>query len=281
MKYTKYINSIFQGHLKNKNIPVLVTLCLTNKCNLKCTYCYEEYYDRNHKEFSTEEVFQLIDDLYRLGSRYISLNGGEPLLRKDINEIVDKVIEKNMICHISTNGLLAGKNLDVLKKVDSIAISIDGDKDSNDKTRGKGSYDKVLKTFDILKKNNIPFHTSTVLNKINQNSMKHLFDLADKYQFKIQLSILRSQDSLDKEITLSENEIVQLLNRIIQYKKEGKPIFFSEKAYETALNWPLPYETQMTFEKQFPETKKSLHCALKKFPAILKLTDMYIPVLYS
>ena len=128
-KYISYSKGIIKGHFLNKNIPLNITLCVTNRCNLRCIYCYEEYYDRNHKEFTTQEILSLIDELVSMGTKYISINGGEPLLRNDIGIIVDKIKEKNILSHISTNGLLIKNNISVVRKFNSVAISIDGGKE--------------------------------------------------------------------------------------------------------------------------------------------------------
>src|SRR3972149_540717 len=130
IKYVAFVKEILKGHMTGRRIPILVTLCVTNRCNIRCVYCYEEYYERNHKEFTTQELLDLIDELAEMGAKYISINGGEALLRKDIEIIIDKVNANNMLSHITSNGILVKKNISVLKKVDSMAISIDGNKES-------------------------------------------------------------------------------------------------------------------------------------------------------
>lgn len=96
-KYITYVKEIIKGHITHKRIPILITLCVTNKCNLRCIYCYAEYYERNYREFTTQEILNLIDELVSMGTKYISINGGESLLRADICTIVDKIKEKNIL----------------------------------------------------------------------------------------------------------------------------------------------------------------------------------------
>lgn len=275
MKYISYGKEIIKGRLANKNIPVFVTLCVTNRCNLRCKYCYEDYYDRNHREFTTEEITSLIDEFYSMGTRYISINGGEALLRKDIEVIIDKVVEKNILCHLSTNGLLVPKKIHTLKKLDSIAISIDGSRECNDINRGEGSYDKIIKAFECLKENNIKFHTHTVLTKNNKNAVDEITELAPRYGFMSQFSILRSEDSPDKQINLSDNEIRETVKKIIEYKEKGYPIFFSLSSYRNVMNWPFSYDKQMISDES--ESVKKMDCYLKRFSCHIEANGLVYP----
>ena len=275
-KYAAYVKEIVKGHLLGRNIPVLVTLCVTNRCNLRCTYCYEAYYDRNHREFTTEEILKLIDELYEMGTKYISINGGEPFLRKDIEIIIDKVNERNLLCHVSTNGLFLAKHLDAIRMVDSIAISIDGNREDNDINRGKGTYNKIIEVFELLKENNIKFHTSTILTKNNINAVEDILDLASQYGFKSQFSALRGEDSPNKDIILSDKELHEVFKKILVYKKQGRPIFFSSRAYENALDWPFTYNKQMAFNEILPNYNR-MECYLKRFSCHIEANGFVYP----
>lgn len=268
--------AILKGHATNTRIPVLVTLCVTNRCNLRCAYCYEEYYDRNHKAFTLEEIISLINELYEMGTKYISVSGGEALLRGDIEAIIDKINEKNMLCQFTTNGLLVKENINVLKKVDGLCVSIDGYEETNDLNRGKGSYNKIIEGMECLKENNIKFHTNTVVTKNNLNSVDEIMGLALKYDFKAQFSLLRSEESPNKEINLNDDEIKNVLRRIIDYQKRGFPIFFSQASYEGALKWPLSYDTQMVFNELLPG-KQLKPCYLTKFACHIEGNGLVYP----
>lgn len=274
LKYIPYVKEIIKGHVMHKNIPVLVTLCVTNRCNLRCTYCYAEYYDRDHKEFTTEEIMRLIDELSEMGTKYISINGGEALLRKDIDAIINKINEKSMLCHLSTNGLLVKKHIHSLKKVDSIAISIDGSKKTTDLNRGKGTYEKIIEAFECLKRNNIKFHVSTVLT--SNNNVNEMMELAMKYNFKVQFSILRQEDSPDKGICLSDDEIRETIKNVLVFKKKGYPVFFSSTSYENVLDWPFSLKKQM-ISGELPSGYKHIGCYLKRFSCHIEANGEVYP----
>ncbi len=104
---------------------------ITERCNLTCPHCYSSAGVKPREgELSTVECMRLIDDLEVLGVRIIGWTGGEPLLRRDLEEIMTYARDKAGIASaITTNGvLLTGKRVDRLRAsgVQSIQISIDG-----------------------------------------------------------------------------------------------------------------------------------------------------------
>ncbi len=275
-RYTSYVTAIIKGHILHKNIPIFVTICVTPRCNLQCKYCYLGYYGGNSKEFTTEQLLNLIDELAQMGTKYISLNGGEALLRQDLGTIVNRIKEKNIICHLSTNALLIKKNISFIKKIDSLAISIDGARQSNDLNRGVGVYDKVLEAIEYLYRNNCKFHTHTVLTKNNKEALEEIVPLALKYKFKAQFSPLRNEDTPDKQIILGPTELRKITKKIIDYKKKGLPIFFSYKAYENLLNWPFTYDKQMTFDS-LSITYRPIKCYIKRFSCHIEPDGLVYP----
>lgn len=237
IKYLRFIKKISKR--TEVNIPILTTLCVTHKCNLNCVYCYRD--KSIQKDLTTQEILQLIDDLYVKGMRYISLNGGEPLLREDLPLIIKKIRQKNILCHISTNGLLVPQSIQLLKLVDSIALSLDGLRKSNDDNRGEDSYSKVIDAIDCLKSNKIKFYVHTVLTKNNTDAVDEMMTLSRAYDFKVQFSFLRENSFIDNSIALTDIEIKQRIKQIIEYKENGYKVFFSKETYMYMLNYPHLY----------------------------------------
>ncbi|XP_067130439.1 uncharacterized protein [Centruroides vittatus] len=100
-------------------------ISLTERCNLRCKYCMPEEGIKltpNSHLLSTEELLQLINLFSKLGVNKIRFTGGEPLIRKDIIEIIEKTsnIETIEQISITTNGLLLNKHLPALKKAGNL-----------------------------------------------------------------------------------------------------------------------------------------------------------------
>lgn len=107
-------------------------ISLTEKCNLRCVYCMpEKGIDLTHKSklLTTPEIIRLSKIFISLGVDKIRLTGGEPTIRKDINEVVQEIGNLHGLksLAITTNGIVLYKHLEHFKKnnLDSINISLD------------------------------------------------------------------------------------------------------------------------------------------------------------
>ena len=105
-------------------------MSLTERCDLKCIYCRDEnYYCRGKQELRTDEIAKLTDSFVRLGITKVRLTGGEPLVRKDLAEIVTIVSSHPEIKDIAmtTNGQgLAGRVAELKKAgLKRLNISLD------------------------------------------------------------------------------------------------------------------------------------------------------------
>jgi putative heme d1 biosynthesis radical SAM protein NirJ1 len=128
--------------------PVLVWNC-TNTCNLKCRHCYANSTNEKYEgELSTQEAKIFIDDLGELKVPVLLISGGEPLVRKDIFDLIQYAKKNNIRSTVSTNGTLIDKEMALdLKKygVSYVGISLDGIGSRHDEFRGiKGSFDKAI-----------------------------------------------------------------------------------------------------------------------------------------
>ena len=101
--------------------PYVVSWNLTYRCNLACEHCYldaggtplvgtENFADRS--ELGTEECFRVIDEIAAFAPECLTiLTGGEPLLRRDILEIVRRAAERGLWVVVGTNGVRITENL--------------------------------------------------------------------------------------------------------------------------------------------------------------------------
>ena len=191
MTYDVYMGTpaeIWNSHLKIKYI----TFCVTESCNLACTYCY--FTHKNDKTRMSFEVAKKCIDYILSNPSMLAYDGviwdfigGEPTLELDlIQQICDYVVSQMFLkqhkwfyCYrfmIGTNGLLYGSNQmqQLLKRHDnniSVAVTIDGSKEKHDLSRkkrdGSGSYDEVLK------------NTKLWLKQQGSNTTKSTFSHAD------------------------------------------------------------------------------------------------------
>lgn len=144
---------------------------ITRRCNLRCQHCYlEDYLGKD--ELTTEEVFDLIDQAAAIGVTSFHITGGEPLVRKDLKEVLAYIKEKGLYGQLYTNGtLLNDKFIEYLKdmNISVVKISLDGfNAETHDQfRRAKNSYKKAIESIRKLQKAGIPVEVGSVINKVN------------------------------------------------------------------------------------------------------------------
>lgn len=129
--------------------PLVTNVELTNRCNLRCAHCYLDL-DRAQQEtpMSAKIFDRLFGELASAGAPLVVLAGGEPLVRKDLLEIVQYGEGHGMDMFLCTNGTLINKKRAhalVQSAIRGYSISLDGpDEKTHDAMRGDGSFDAVI-----------------------------------------------------------------------------------------------------------------------------------------
>ena len=134
--------------------PLKIPLNITRKCNLKCKHCFNDAGNLDSEELTTAELFRLINQMRESGTFFLTIGGGEPLLREDLFEVIKYARENFIAVSIVTNGLLL--NEEIVKKLntlnlDTITVSIDGLEKNHDQIRGEGSFKKAINKIKILR----------------------------------------------------------------------------------------------------------------------------------
>jgi MoaA/NifB/PqqE/SkfB family radical SAM enzyme len=120
------------------------------------------------RELSVDEVKKGLDVLRDLGVMEIVLSGGNPLLRDDIDEIIDYA-SQSFITTVYDNGSLALEKIDALRSADFVAISLDTlDEKKNDYIKGvSGAWRKAMEAIETLQKENISVGVSPTISQLN------------------------------------------------------------------------------------------------------------------
>jgi radical SAM protein with 4Fe4S-binding SPASM domain len=134
---------------RGERAPVVVwNVCM--HCNMTCPHCYAAAVARPAPaDLDTDEALALIDDLAGCGVRVVIFSGGEPLLRPDLFELLDRARERGIAAQLSTNGV--GIDAAVAERLASagvayVGVSIDGLAAFNDEYRGlPGGFEAALR----------------------------------------------------------------------------------------------------------------------------------------
>ena len=151
-------------------------ISLTDKCNLRCEYCTAEYLptgkSTNSKYMSAAEIESIAAVFIKNGVNKIRLTGGEPLVRKDAKEIIEKLSKYPIKLTITTNGVFVNDFIETFKNagINSVNVSLDSlVKEQFLSITKRDEFDKVMRNIDLLLANN--FHV-----KINVVAIKNFND---------------------------------------------------------------------------------------------------------
>jgi radical SAM protein with 4Fe4S-binding SPASM domain len=167
---------------KNRFTPALKSIQfeITRRCNLRCKHCYLEDYS-GKGELSTDEVFDLIDEAANIGVESFDITGGEPLLRKDLKQVIQRVYQKGMYSKLYTNATQLDDDFIMFLKtigIEAVKISLDGfnPKTHDEFRRAKNSFSKALANIKKLKAAGIPVEVGSVITKVNLSEAQELID---------------------------------------------------------------------------------------------------------
>jgi heme biosynthesis protein (nirJ-2) len=172
-KLTKKIGNMF-------SFFDIVYLELTRACNLKCIHCLNNSGIKQKDELTKEDLLKLIKNFSSHGVQEIRFTGGEPLLFNGIYDLIRFATEEGICTSLGTNGTLVTK--EVAKKLKEsglkkVVVSIDGNKKTHDKIRGRKNYQKAMHGLKYLQKNGINVRVNSVIMKSN---MEDVIKLAKK-----------------------------------------------------------------------------------------------------
>jgi MoaA/NifB/PqqE/SkfB family radical SAM enzyme len=150
------------------NRPHHVQWMLTNRCNYRCRSCDVWRKPKPVQELPTEDIKAGLDVLHKMGVVEIVLSGGNPLLRRDIGEIVDYA-SKFFITTIYDNGSQAVTKLDAVRNADFVAISLDTlDEHKYDYLKGvPGAWKNAMHAVHTLHDQGITVGVSPTISQLN------------------------------------------------------------------------------------------------------------------
>ncbi|HXK55828.1 MAG TPA: radical SAM protein, partial [Gammaproteobacteria bacterium] len=158
---------------------------LVRRCNLTCKHCYSISADKDFpNELSTDQVFEVMQDLKRFKVPVLILSGGEPQLRPDIFDIAHRAKAMGFYTALSTNGTLIDEsNIDSIAAVgfDYLGISIDGIQQTHDRFRRmEGAFDASIQGLRLCRDRNIKVGLRFTMTRDNADELPQLLDLMDR-----------------------------------------------------------------------------------------------------
>lgn len=256
--FTRFIDE----HLLAKSAgPTHAQISLTNACPQNCSYCYNK--NRVGQRMDTETIKRVITELKQMGVVWLGLTGGEPLLNKDLVEIIESVGGDCAIKLFTTGTNLSDKLAYDLRKAGLFYVSVSLDhwqEEEHDRGRGcQGAYKTALRAIDIFKKTEgIHTSVSAVISKdMLQNNQVEKF-----IQFLINLDIhevwlSETKPSVEaywhQEAVITEEEQKRLIEIQDKYNKRGEVTINYLGHFENKENFGCNAGNKMVYVDAFGE----------------------------
>jgi len=162
------------------NSPKSVDIEITNRCNLRCTYCshFESAGDVG-TDLPKDEWLRFIDELGRNAVMEVTLSGGEPFIRNDLREILDGIVRNRMRFSLLSNGTLITDEMAAYlastRRCNSVQVSIDGSiPTTHDACRGEGNFVRALDGIRALRSQGVPVAIRVTIHRQNLHDLENI-----------------------------------------------------------------------------------------------------------
>jgi AdoMet-dependent heme synthase len=171
-----------------------IQMHLTERCNLSCRHCYQtgDYVDEMSLPEIRDAVSEISDTLNDWKEAYginfspsFNVTGGEPFLRKDLDDILSCISDQGYAVYLLTNGILADekrtRSLSALG-VKGVQVSIEGPEPIHDSIRGKGSFAGAFRGIANLLEASLTVTLNVTLSSLNAEYIDDIIDLAHTWK---------------------------------------------------------------------------------------------------
>jgi MoaA/NifB/PqqE/SkfB family radical SAM enzyme len=216
----------FKARILGIKHPLQTVLFISDKCNLTCRHC-TVYRAANPNIKSYGQIKEELEYSYRLGSRFVDFEGGEPTMWHDGEEDLNSLIRLSKkigfySATITTNAFMPFKG----SEADSIWVSLDGLGSYHDDIRGKGVFERLIKN--IEEAGHPRISVNMVINSRNYSSVEETIEFAKNNPHINAISLnFHNPYPGTEDLLLDRNTRSEIIDLIIRKKKAGYPIMNS------------------------------------------------------
>jgi radical SAM protein with 4Fe4S-binding SPASM domain len=208
--------------------PRFCVLEATLACNARCRHCGSNAGKPRARELDTAEMIGLVRDLGALGTRSVTLSGGEPLVRSDWVEIAAAIRDAGMRLEMITNGLAVEAQAESIAGAGffAVTLSVDGPEAIHDRLRGvPGGLARLLRGAARLKELGVRIGACTQINKLNLGALDELHGLLvargfDGWQLQLTMPIGMAA-ARREELCIAPADLPEVERKILAYERAG------------------------------------------------------------
>ena len=213
----------FISNLLGVRAPFFCGHKLTYNCNLRCKMC--PFWKRTSQDSSLEQEKAILRQIYNSGACGVAFEGGEPLLRRDLVDIL--AFSRSLPLHTSliTNGTLLEARIDEIAPYINgvVYVSLDGLKKTHDSIRGvDGCFKKSVRGIEAAKEK-VPVTINTTIMAENIDEIESLVHLSKELGTKISVAVAHEYCNANASSAAIE-KLPKIAHRLIEMKREGYPI---------------------------------------------------------
>ncbi|MCE1246413.1 MAG: radical SAM protein [Firmicutes bacterium] len=208
--------------------PEVVGWELTLRCNMNCIHCGSTAGEPRPNELTEKEGLDLIDQMAELGTKILTLSGGEPLMHPSWHIYAKKLVEKGIAAYIITNGLLLEAAIPKMLEAGMrrIGVSIDGmEKTHNFIRNHPNSFQIAMKGIKKAIENGIAAGAITHISKANIGEMEDMYQHFLKVGlsfWQIQITFSQGRMKTHDDYALDPQQMLDIADFIYKKQQEGK-----------------------------------------------------------
>ena len=172
------------GSSSPTGVAPVVQVHPTRRCNLACAHCYTSSAPDVAESLALDTLTACLDDAAGLGYRQLAVSGGEPLLYKELAELLAHARGLGMLATVTTNGMLAtpARWRALAPLLDVVAVSIDGTPPEHDAIRRHdGAFARTVANLEVIRSSGVPFGLIFTLTLHNVDSLEFVVRLAAEH----------------------------------------------------------------------------------------------------
>jgi MoaA/NifB/PqqE/SkfB family radical SAM enzyme len=171
------VGAAVRAKVLKRPTPLQIVFEVTHLCNLACEYC--DRHTQLPNELTLDEILGIIAEFVEMGMTGMTLDGGDPLVRGDIDRIIDELARRRVRIAINTNGILIPKKLESVQKAALVNVSLDGPEKQHDVMRGDGSFEKAVRGIRAARAAGVAVRLRCTVHRENIGAVPELVRLAE------------------------------------------------------------------------------------------------------
>ena len=250
--------------MRRGRAPLAVSWIVTNRCNLRCEYCACP--DVKVPELGTEQALDAVDGMARLGAVNVHITGGEPLTRKDLPAIVQRLRYHGVRVSLTTNGTLVPRRIRMLESCVAVSLSLDGPPEVHDRNRADGQVEEVLAACRALRERFVPIRLLCLITRrTTPEAIDFVLDVAERFDGRVSFqpaldTILASSDP--NPLTAPAAHVRAMLTFVEARRAAGRPVGSTQGALRHLMRWP---------------EKAPLHCPVNRVAVRISPEGVLLP----